>query len=69
MDQLNYDLSFEDVKRQKPDFIDIDWENPLIVNNEKWYPIDEIKGSNDFLNMQHFLVFENNRYKGRTSTK
>jgi hypothetical protein len=69
MDQLNHGLSFEDIKRQKPDFIDIDWENPLIINNEKWYAIDKIKGSNDILNMQHYLVFEDNKYKGRNSIK
>lgn len=70
MDNLESGLSIENVKEIQPDFVEIDWEKPAIIDqNEKWYMIIDIKGNYDFLNMSHFLVFTDNKFQYRESKK
>ena len=58
------------VKNNQPDFIKIDWENPLIIDSViTWYYITEIKGHSDFLKMEYFLEFEKNKYRGQFAQK
>ncbi|CAM1363479.1 conserved protein of unknown function [Tenacibaculum soleae] len=69
MDNLESELTIENVQKSQPDYIEIDWENPQNFDKEKWYLITEIKGNNDILGMSHFLVFVDNKYKYRESKK
>lgn len=69
MDNLESGLSVENVQNVQPNFIEIDWDNPLTFDNEKWYLITKIEGSNDILGMSHYLVFINNIYQYRESKK
>lgn len=68
-DNLELDLSIDNVKEQQPDFLKIDWDNPQIFENEKRYLILKIKGNNDPLGMNNFLVFIENKYQGRFAHK
>ena len=69
-DNIEAELNVTEVKKQQPEFIEIDWENPLTTSdNEKWYLITEIKGNRDILSMSHFLVFKDGKYKYRESKK
>ena len=69
MDNLESELNIKDVQNEQPDYIEIDWENPLIVDDQKWYIISRIKGNNDILGMSHYLVFVENKYQYRESKK
>ncbi|MDP8171254.1 hypothetical protein QJU96_08140 [Pasteurella skyensis] len=51
------------VKNNQPDFIEIDWNNPKIMGNEKWYEVTKIKGNKDILQMTHYLVFVKDKYQ------
>lgn len=59
----------ETVKRNQPEFVEIIWNKPDTLNNQILYEITEIKGSKDILKMRHFLLFIDNKYEGRRSTK
>ncbi|WP_396150740.1 hypothetical protein [Flavobacterium sp.] len=67
-DSLEIETDIETVKKSQPDFVEIDWLNPLIIDGQEYYEI-EIKNNRDILNMQNFLVFENKKYKGREAKK
>ncbi len=69
MDNLEGGLDIESVQKSAPNYIEIDWENPQTVGNQKWYFVTIIKGRNDPLGMSHYLVFENNKYQYRESKK
>jgi hypothetical protein len=68
-DNLNNRLDIESVKNKQPSYIEIDWKNPRLIDNEKWYLITKIRGNNDPLGMSHYLVFSNNKYLYRESKK
>ncbi len=51
------------IKKEQPDFIEIDWNNPKIIANEKWYELTKIKGNKDILQMTHYLIFVNDKYQ------
>ena len=68
-DNLEKEQSFQSVQKEQPEHIEIDWENPQIVDNQKWYPITKIKGNNDILEMSHYLVFIEGKYQYRESKK
>ena len=68
-DNLKIEQSINDVQKEKPDYIEIDWENPQIVDNQKWYLITKIKGNNDILGMSHYLVFIEDKFQYRESKK
>ena len=68
-DNLETELNIKDVKKQQPDFIEIDWENPRTIDNQKLYLITKIKGNRDILGMSHYLVFIENKYQYRESKK
>jgi len=57
-DNIEAGTSIEDVKKNQPDFIIIDWDNPIEMDSEIWYEIVEIKGNRDVLKMQNFLAFK-----------
>jgi len=55
----------EKVKRDQPEFLEIDWDNPdTLENGMTRYFVTEIKRNNDNLKMEYFLEFENNKFKG-----
>jgi hypothetical protein len=66
---LEQGLDIETVKKLQPDFLEIDWESPLVINDEKWYLITEIDWNWDPLEMSNFLVFKEDRYMWRESKK
>jgi len=68
-DNLENELNIKDVQNKQPDYVEIDWENPQIVDNQKWYLITKIKGNNDVLGMSHYLVFVEDKYQYRESKK
>ncbi|PNW25805.1 hypothetical protein [Formosa algae] len=68
-DNLENEQSFKDVQKEQPNYIDIDWKNPQIVDNQKWYLITKIKGNNDILGMSHYLVFIEDKFQYRESKK
>tara|TARA_R110001583_G_scaffold84601_1_gene222377 strand:+ start:983 stop:1192 length:210 start_codon:yes stop_codon:yes gene_type:complete len=69
MDNLESGMNIEAVRESEPDFVEIDWQNPQTVGNEKWYVVNKIKGNNDVLHMTHYLVFVENEYQYRESKK
>ncbi len=69
MDNLESELTIENVQKNQPNYIEIDWKNPLIVDDQKWYMITKIKGSYDILGMSHYLVFVKDKYQYRESKK
>ena len=69
MDKIELGTSLEDVKNSQPDFVEVDWNKPDSLDNGLRFRIEKIKGSNDILNMDHYLVFSDNKYTGRESTK
>ena len=68
-DNLKKEQNLKDVQNEQPDFIEIDWKNPQIIDNQKWYLITKIKGNRDILRMSHYLVFIDNKYQYRESKK
>ena len=67
-DNLVVETDIETVRKSQPEFVDIDWQNPIIFDGQEYYEI-EIKNNQDILNMQNFLVFENKKYKRRETKK
>ena len=68
-DNLESELTIKEVKDSQPEYIEIDWTNPRIVADQKWYLITKIKGNNDVLGMSHYLVFVEDKYQYRESKK
>jgi len=66
---LEKEQNIIDVQNKQPDYIEIDWDNPQIVDNQKWYLIKSIKGNKDILEMSHYLVFIKNKYQYRETKK
>jgi len=69
MDKIELGTSLEDVKKNQPDFVEIDWNKPDTLDEGLRFRIERIKGNNDILNMEHYLVFSDNKYTGRQSSK
>jgi hypothetical protein len=69
MNKIEIGTNLEDVKRSQPDFVEIDWNKPDTLDQGLRFRIEKIKGNNDILNMQHYLVFSDNKYSGRKSSK
>ena len=68
-DNIEKGTSIEMVKANQPSFVAIDWSNPDSIDKKILYPITDIKGSHDPLNMSHSLVFIDNKYQGRKASK
>ena len=68
-DHLASNLSSSEVQSRQPDFIEVDWEKPLMIDDQKWYLITKIKGDRDLLRMSHYLVFTQDKYQYRASRK
>jgi len=69
IDNIESELTIKEVKDYQPEYIEIDWDNPQIIDNQKWYLITKIKGNNDVSGMSHYLVFVENKYQYRESKK
>jgi hypothetical protein len=69
MDSIKPGTSLEDVKNDQPDFVSINWSKPDTVAGELRFRIDKIKGNNDVLAMEHYLIFRDNKFQERTSYK
>jgi hypothetical protein len=69
IDNIETGTNLEEVKKGQPDFVEIDWNKPDTLDNGLRFRIEKIKGNNDILNMDHYLVFSDNKYTGRESTK
>ena len=69
MDKIELGTSLEEVKRSQPDFVEIDWNKPDTLDEGVRFRIEKIKGNNDILNMEHYLVFSDNKFVGRKSSK
>ncbi len=61
--------SLDSVKQIQPDYIEINWKNPETFKNEQRFIISKIKGDNDILNMEYYLVFIDNKYQGQFAEK
>lgn len=59
------DTDLEKVKKDQPEFLVIDWNNPDTLENGmiRFY-VTEIKRNYDILKMEYFLEFENNKFRG-----
>jgi hypothetical protein len=68
-DNLKQESNIEEVKKLQPSFVEISWSKPLLIANQKYYEITKIDGNHDILNMQNFLVFEDDKYVGREAMK
>jgi hypothetical protein len=68
-DSIKIGSDIQTVKRSQPDFVEILWDKPLKIDNEKLYEIVKIKGNYDILKMQNFLIFVDGKYQGRESFK
>ena len=68
-DNLKDGISMKSVKDKQPHYVKIDWENPRIIDGQKWYSIEKIEGNSDPLGMSHYLVFSNDKYLYRESKK
>jgi hypothetical protein len=68
-DNIKVGTDIQAVKNSQPDFLEIAWDKPDKLENELFYEITEIKGGHDHLNMQHFLIFIDNKYQGRRPHK
>ncbi|WGD35874.1 hypothetical protein [Olleya sp. YS] len=69
MNSLEKDESKVSVIKNQPYFVKIDWDKPKLEEDEEWYLIKEIKGNRDILNMEHYLIFKNNKFQTITSHK
>jgi hypothetical protein len=47
----------------------VDWDNPELVENQKRFLIQDIKGNKDILGMSNYLVFIDDKYIGREPHK
>ena len=68
-DDIKRGTDIQTIKSNQPDFFEVEWDKPDTLDNQLRYEILNIKGSNDPLKMQHFLVFIDNKFEGRSSIK
>ena len=68
-DNLEEGLDVEQVKSLQPDYLEIDWDSPLVIDDEKWYLITDIDWNWDPLSMSNYLVFKDGGYMYRESKK
>lgn len=61
--------SLDSVKKNQPDFIEIDWDSPMVIDSVKNYLITKIKNNNDPLRMVNYISFINDKYQGRFAHK
>lgn len=69
IDTIKIGLNIEDIKSIQPDYLEIDWKDPRIFENEKWYFITKIKGHDDVIGMSNYLIFIDDKYQGIESRK
>jgi len=68
IDNIPVGTKIDSVKQNQPNYFEVEWNSPIILRDSVlWYRVSKIKGSNDFLNMEHFLVFKNGKYSYRES--
>ena len=70
IDNIPLSTDITKVKACQPSYVIIDWKNPRIYNDSTYaYKIEKIRGSDDVLNMSHYLIFRNNKFLTRQSKK
>ena len=69
MDSIEVGTTIDQIKNDKPQFIEIGWNSPDTVENEIHYPVTKISGSKDLLSMSHSLVLIDNKFVRRDSHK
>ncbi len=57
------------VKEHQPDYLEIDWDNPDVLDSFQLYTIRKINWTYDPLHMLNRLAFVENRYHGRWAHK
>jgi len=57
------------VKKNQPDWIEIDWDHPDTIDSFTVYLITKIKGNRDILHMENRFAFVKDKYQGRWANK
>jgi hypothetical protein len=60
--EIPIDTHIDDVKRQIPSYIEVDWQNPETLGKGKLYPVIWIKGHK--ITKRRFLGFVDELYSG-----
>lgn len=71
-DSIKVGTDIKEVKQSQPDFVEVDWSQPAIIDtlaNQTGYLIKSIKGNTDILKMENYLEFKNDKYIGRMAHK
>jgi hypothetical protein len=69
IDNIKPGTRLEEVKKQQPEFIEINWSRPDTIEDRVRYEIIKIDGNNDILKMQNFLTFSDDKFVGRDYQK
>jgi hypothetical protein len=69
IDNIKPGTTIEEVKKNQPDFVEINWSKPDTVDNQVRFWVTKIKGDKDVLSMSHLLVFVDSKFTGRESHK
>ncbi len=67
--RITVGTKIEQVKQSQPEYIKIDWQHPDTLENVVRYSITEIEGNDDFLKMDYYLEFVDNKYQARGAHK
>jgi len=69
MDNIELGTKIEEVKKTKPDYVEINWNKPDTIDNQIRFKIIKIRGNKDILAMEHYLVFVDKKFEGHESHK
>ena|SRR5687767_1110763 len=69
MDNIKPGTTLQEVKKNQPDFLTIDWNKSDTLDNQIRFTVTEIKGNDDILAMTHLLVFVDDKFQSRESHK
>ena len=67
MCEIPIGTSIDEVKKQQPSFIEIDWDKPNInlIDSSEVYIVQNIKWNYDILHMKNGLIFKQGKFTGR----
>ena len=68
VEQIPIGASVEEVKKEQPNYVKINWQNPDTIDNSLRYEIKVLRNY-DILEMQNFLVFTDNKFQRRDYAK
>lgn len=69
IDSIPKNTHISTVQESQPSFIEINWEDPKVIDSSKIYSVKNIQGNNDILKMHYQLVFVNDKFVMRISKK